>query len=322
MIDKDFNAKKIGKEISPLVFGCANDFINGGNNSNHLFDKAFELGINTFDTARQYGLSENVVGNWLKTKNREDIVLITKCSHPEGDIQRVTPEDIDYDMEKSLEALGTDYVDIYLLHRDDFNVEVGPIVEKMNELMEAGKIKVFGGSNWTIRRIKEANDYAAKHGLQPFTVSSPNFSLGNQIGEPWGGGEGSVTLSGAERKADREWYRKENFLLFGYSSLAHGFFSGRLTSANLDKMDKVIDRFAMSGFNFPENIERLKRAEELAKQKGCTIPQLVLAWIIQQKEVKVYPIVSSTNPERIESNMKALQLKLSPEEIRYVNLES
>ena len=85
----------------------------------------------------------------------------------------MTPEDLKHDIEQSFERLGTDYIDIYLMHRDDLKVEPGPMVEILNEYHKAGRIGAFGGSNWTHQRIAEANQYAGEHGLMPFTVSSP-----------------------------------------------------------------------------------------------------------------------------------------------------
>lgn len=79
-------------------------------------------------------------------------------------------------------------------------VDPGPMVEILNEYHKAGRIGAFGGSNWTHQRIAEANAYASKYGLVPFTVSSPNFGLCNQIDDPWGGGPWSVTISGPAKK--------------------------------------------------------------------------------------------------------------------------
>ncbi len=84
-----------------------------------------------------------------------------------------------------MRRLGTDYLDLYVLHRDDPSVPVGPIVEALTAHKKAGRIGAFGGSNWTHERMQEANEYARVNDLTPFAVSSPNFSLAEQYKEPW-----------------------------------------------------------------------------------------------------------------------------------------
>ena len=99
-------------------------------------------------------------------------MLLSKGAHPTDYRQRVTPYDIDSDLAETLAELDTDYLDIYLLHRDNPELPVGPIVEKLNEHQAAGRIRIFGGSNWTHQRLEEANEYAYAHNLTPMTVSS------------------------------------------------------------------------------------------------------------------------------------------------------
>src|SRR5690606_27782491 len=127
-----------------------------------------------------------------------------------------TPYDITADLFDSLARMQTDYIDIYLLHRDDPDVPVGPIVEILNEHHQAGRIHAFGGSNWSHERIREANEYAAAHGLTPFVASSPNFSLAEQIQEPWAG---CLSIGGRKGAAARDWYRQNQIALFTWSSL-------------------------------------------------------------------------------------------------------
>lgn len=121
-------------------------------------------------------------------------------------VSQLNPEALKHDLDQSLERLGTDHIDIYMLHRDDLKVEVGPIVEVLNEYHKAGKIGAFGASNWTHQRIAEANAYAKAHDLVPFTVSSPNFCICNQIDDPWGMGRGM--FSGRVKSNDMEGAKK------------------------------------------------------------------------------------------------------------------
>ncbi|NQT52881.1 aldo/keto reductase, partial [bacterium] len=158
----------VGKPVSRLVLGTM--IINAGEmeRSAALLDDAVAVGCTTLDTAHVYGggNSERAIGQWMDARgNRDAIVVLSKGAHPNQDRRRVTPFDIAADLHDSLARLRSDYIDLYLLHRDDPDVPVGPIVEALNEHRAAGRIRAFGGSNWTHTRIAEANAYADAHGL-------------------------------------------------------------------------------------------------------------------------------------------------------------
>ena len=129
-----------------------------------LLDNVYETGINTFDCAHLYGNGEceRVFGKWLEDRGlRKEVVILTKCCHMNADRDRVTSFDISSDLHDSLARLRTNYIDLYLLHRDDLRVPVGPIVDTLNHYIGAGNLGVIGGSNWTHERIEWANLYAA-----------------------------------------------------------------------------------------------------------------------------------------------------------------
>ena len=313
--------KNIDKPVSRIIYGCTTEAMIKGENVNELLDKVYEFGINTFDTAENYGLSEVSLGNWMKERNnRDEIVIITKGCHPYDGVDRMTPECLREDIEKSFQRLQTDYIDIYLLHRDVLEVPVGPIVEILNAYHKAGKIGAYGGSNWTIERIQEANDYALKHGLVPFTVSSPNYSLCRQVNDPWGGSAGCVTLTGDENKEARQWYVDNKITVFAYSSLGRGLFSGKVRSDEVEKAKAMMEAGAAHAYCQPENFERLRRAEKLASERNATVSQVALAWLLKQ-DVKAFPIVSASTAERIAGNTKALEIYLSDAEEKWLNLE-
>ena len=222
----------VHKPVSRILYGtAAAPFIMGGD-GNALLDEMFALGVTGFDVARAYLASELSLGRWIESRgNRDKIVILSKCGHPSVfGRKRVTEADMRKDFRKSCGFLRTDYIDIYLLHRDDPDVPAGEIVEIFNAMHAEGKIGAFGGSNWTYRRIAEANEYAYAHNLIPFTVSSPNFGLANQVQDPWGGG--CQTISGPAHAADRAWYRENGMPVVAYSSLGRGLFSGRLKYAD------------------------------------------------------------------------------------------
>ena len=248
------------------------------------------------------------------------MVILSKCGHPTPlGRKRVNEKAMRKDFETSSRYLRTDYIDIYLLHRDNPEVDAGEVVEIFNAMHAEGKIGAFGGSNWTHERIMQANEYAYKHDLIPFTVSSPNFGLADQVRDPWGGG--CVTISGPANKEAREWYRKTDMPVIAYSSLGHGFFSGRLKSSCPDEARKLLSKEAVKGYVCPENFERLRRCEELAEEKNCTVPQIAMAWIYGQK-LNTFAVVSSFSAERMKENIQALEIRLTEEELRRLDLEA
>lgn len=310
----------LNKQASRFVMGTFGMFPDE-NMEKHLtvLDAAFDLGINTIDTARAYD-SEPTVGHWIQERgNREKIVLISKGAHPSPVRERVTPYDIDSDLFESLATLGTDYLDIYMLHRDDTSLSVGPIVEKLNEHHAAGRIRCFGGSNWTDERLAEANEYAYAHNLVPMEVSSPNYSLAEQVENPWA--PGCVTISGPQNEKARAWYQKNQMPVFAYSSLARGLFSGRVNRAIFQKTPEAINEFCRKGYCYECNFVRLDRCEEIAAQKNATIPQVSMAFVLDSP-LNVFPIIGAANRSEIESSLGALKLKLTPDEIAYLDLKS
>ena len=310
----------VDKPVSRLLFGTASPLFTPGMAQFDLLDAAFAAGINAFDTARVYGLAEKSLGLWLRERgNRDQVVILTKGAHPDPDgRKRVTEKDIREDFAVSSSLLGTDYVDIYLLHRDDPDQDAGVIVEILNAMHAEGKIGAFGGSNWTHERIQEANEYAYRKGLLPFTVSSPHYSLARQREDPWGGG--CVSLTGDESKAARDWYRANQMPVIAYSSLGRGLLTGKIRSADEPRAAELLDSFAMKGYGTPDNFRRLARCEELAARKGCGISQLAMAWLYRQP-LNTFAVATMSSPKRIQENADALNVELTEAECRYLNLE-
>lgn len=305
----------------PIIFGCAMEPMLAGQDCSDILEHAYQCGINAFDTAEIYGQSEKVLGKWLRTQRREKMVILTKGCHPH-ERDRVTPEDLRHDVLQSLERLQTDYIDLYALHRDDLNVEVGPLMEVLNEFWRKGMIREIGVSNWSHQRIAEANAYAKARGLRQITFSSPNYCLLDAVEDPWGGSAGGLSISGAENADARKWYRENGIAIFAYSSLGRGFLSGKLKSTDTREMAAtILDKFAMKGFYSEENMRRLARLEQKALEYGCTVSQMALAWLLNQ-ELAVYPILSSTRKENLKQNLGAINIKLSPEELQWMSLEA
>src|SRR6185503_15321266 len=234
-----------------------------------LLDQVYELGGNTIDTAHVYsnGNSERIIGRWMQARGlRDNIVIITKGAAHSEDRRRMTPFDIASDLHDSLARLRTDHIDLYLLHRDDPDVPVGPIMDILNEHQQAGRFHAFGASNWSHQRIEEANAYARANDLAPFVVSSPQFSLADSLAEPW---PLCLSISGSAGAAAREWYAQTQMPLLIWSPLASGFFSGRFRRDNLDQFgEREWDEVAIRTYANEANFQRFDRASVLAAEKG------------------------------------------------------
>ena len=307
----------IDKPVSRLVQGSVMLTAENEAEGFALLDAVFEQGCNTFDTAHIYngGDSDRVLGRWMAARgNRERVVVLGKCAHHNADRKRVTPFDITADLYDVLARMKTDYLDLFVLHRDDPDVPVGPIVDILNEHKRAGRIRAFGGSNWTAARIAAANAYATDHGLTPFALGSPHFSLAEQIEAPW---DDCITITGTAQAQQRAWYRETQCPLFCWSSLAGGFFSGRLTRANQDEHAETL---YLRCYGCEANFQRLERAESLAKKRGITLTQVALAYVLNQP-FNLFSLVAAFTPEEFPGLVPALDIVLSQEELAWLNLE-
>ncbi|MBK8051496.1 MAG: aldo/keto reductase [Anaerolineales bacterium] len=307
----------IEKPISRLVQGTVMIRSHIEAASFQLLDAVFALGCNTFDSAHIYaqGDCERTLGRWIHRRGvRDQVVILTKCAHHNEDRPRVTPFDITSDLYDSLARLQVDTIDLYLLHRDNPAVPVEPIVDVLNEHLAAGRIRAFGGSNWSHHRIEEANAYAAQQGLTPFAVSSPHFSLAVQVKEPW---ENCISLTGAAQDEARAYYARTQMPLFTWSSLAGGFFSGRFTPDNLDTFTEYLDRLCVQSYCYPDNFARLARAQQLAAARGLTVAQVALAYVFGQPWNE-FALVGVNNGAEFAANVTALEVDLTPAELAWL----
>jgi predicted dehydrogenase/aryl-alcohol dehydrogenase-like predicted oxidoreductase len=297
--------KGVGKPVSRLVMGVDNQFTAA--HGTVMFDDFYEQGGNAFDTAFIYagGKCEEVLGQWIQTRGvREDVVVIGKGAHS----PYCNPAALTTQLEISLSRMQLDFVDIYMMHRDNPKVPVGEFVEVLNEHVKAGQIRAFGGSNWSQERIDEANAYAAAHGLKGFTVVSNNFSLARMVDPVWGG---CVSASTAEWRA---WLERSGCALFAWSSQARGFFTERAHPDDLSDPELVRCWYS------EDNFRRRDRAIQMAKEKGVLPINIALAYVLSQP----FPSFSLIGPRLLEetaTSLPGLHVELTPEELRWLNLE-
>ncbi len=293
-------------EKKELCFSMLDIFIS---NCGTLIDTAEIYGV-----PEEYGYSELVIGMWLQErKNREKVVLLSKgcipntCKalHPNG--LDITPTHIHAAIDGSLNRLQTNYIDLWMLHRDSPTKSIGPIVEALNKEVNLGRIKAFGGSNWSTKRIEEVNAYAKANNLQGFSASSPHFCLALAKEPYW---PGAVTTTAT----DILWYEKNSMPLFAWSSTGRGFFAK-------GDPNYIEDPNLVRVFYNEDNFEKLRRAEVLGKKKGLTRLEIAIAYVSNQ-EFPVISLVGPENEEQVKSCIKALETHLTKEEINYLELKS
>lgn len=312
----------IDKPASRLVYGTTFSANQGMEEKAYEeYEIAYENGFRIFDTAYAYGKGENTLGKWLeRSGHRKDVIILDKGFNPCASYcipDVYSGETIKTQINESLERLRTDYADLYLLHRDDPSKPIGEIVEVLNQFYEEGKIGRFGGSNWTMKRILEANAYAEKHGLQGFTICGPNYTYARLIRDPWGG---SVTLTGRQNQDFRDFLTENQMPVFNYSSLGRGFLSGKYRSDNRKPIEECIGDAPIQEYFAPENVKRLERAEKLAAEYGASVPQIGIAWLMKQK-LNLFPLVAPTSREHIEETVKGLEIELTDEQMQYLDKE-
>ena len=291
------------KSISQIVMGT---MLEGAIEQNAhglaLFDDFFERGGTTFDTAFIYG--EKVVGRWLQSRGvRDEVTILIKGAHP----PHCSPEGFRRELHISLERLGVERGDVYMLHRDNTQIPVGEWVDALNDGLKAGLYGAYGGSNWSIERLQEANDYAKQHGLVGFSVASNNFSLARMVNPVW---DGCIASSDA---ASRAWFEQTQTALFSWSSQARGFFARAAK-------DFTSDGELVRCWYGDDNFVRLERAQKLAKERGVSPIVVAAAYVLAQP----FPIFALIGPREISEtrdSFEALDLKLSAEDLRWLNLE-
>jgi aryl-alcohol dehydrogenase-like predicted oxidoreductase len=301
----------ISVPVSRAVIGSMIFNPDAPQNCYDLLDEFGKLGGNCIDSAKGYGGAEKAIGMYFKARNnREKWLLLTKGCHPENNKKRVTVEGIREDLGISFGRLDTPYIDMWMFHRDDPDVPVGPLVEELNEWIGKGKIRTLGASNWTGPRIDEFNEYAQKKGLKGFVASSTNLSLAVAKEAMWAG---SFSVS----PEDKVWHTKKQFPLLAWSSQARGFFSGRFAPDKTEGVDKDVVRVYYS----PDNFERLRRATELGKKKGLSAVQIAFAYVMQQT-FPTWCLIGPANLDELRSSVDALNVVVTPEECRWLNLET
>jgi aryl-alcohol dehydrogenase-like predicted oxidoreductase/predicted dehydrogenase len=295
----------IGKRVSRLVMGTMAPV--SIPYASVMYDDFFARGGTTFDTAHVYGggLSEKMLGEWVKNRSiREEVVILAKGAHT----PYCTPEGLTTQLFESLDRLQMEYVDLYMMHRDNLEVPVSEFIDVMNEHQRAGRMRTFGVSNWTVERIEAANAYARSKGLSGICAVSNNFSLARMVEPVWAG---SMSASDPEFKA---WLTKTQMPLLAWSAQARGFF----VRGNPEDLS---DQSLVNSWYCEDNFRRLERVRELAEKRGVLPTNIALAYVLQQP-FPVFALVGPVSLAETRTTVPALEITLSPEEMRWLNLDS
>ena len=295
----------IDVSVSRLVMGCDNQQTLA--HASAMFDHFFAAGGNTFDTGYIYGdgLQERLLGRWIANRRvRDQVAIIVKGAHtPHCD-----PASIQTQLTVSLERLGIDHADLYLMHRDNPTIPVGEFVEVLDAEVRAGRISTFGGSNWTPARIDAANAYAERTGRHGFSLLSNHFGLARAYDVPWAGCE-HVTDA-----ASKAWLTERQIPLFPWSSQARGFFTGRARPD--DRSDTELVRCYYSDDNF----ERLRRATELGTELGVAPTAIALAYVLHQP-FPTFPLIGPRTIAETSSSLAGVRVQLDPLQVAWLDLQ-
>ncbi|HYD94111.1 MAG TPA: aldo/keto reductase [Noviherbaspirillum sp.] len=266
--------------------------------------QALDLGINFFDTANSYsdGTSEEIVGRALcDFARRDEVVVATKVYYPlrnGPNIGGLSRKAILTEVDNSLRRLGTDYIDLYQIHRWDYATPIEETLEALHDIVKAGKVRYIGASSMYAWQFAKALYLAERHGWTRFVSMQNHLSLLN-------------------REEEREMLplcRSEGVAILPWSPLARG----RLTrdwneSSHRSENDAIAKR--MYGDQMAESDRQVvERVAKIAADRGVPRAQVALAWVMQKAGVTA-PIVGASRPHHLDDAAKALALVLSPEEI-------
>ncbi len=295
------------KQLSRLVMGCDNQQTMA--HASVMFDDFVERGGTTFDTGYAYGggRMERLLGRWMANRDaRDHVVVIGKGGHtPFCD-----PASITRQLHETLDRLGTDHVDVYLMHRDNPAIGVAEFVDVLDEHRRAGLMSTYGVSNWTIDRYTDANRYARSHGRAPLAVLSNHFGLARALHLPWPGCE-HVT-----DRASRAWLSQQQVPLLARSSQACGFFAPYRAHP-----DQHTDPELVRCFYSDDNFERLRRASALARRHGVQATAIALAYVLSQP-FPTFALIGPRSIEETRTSTEALRVELTRAELDWLDLTS
>ena len=294
-----------GLDTAPLVLG-GNVFgwTADEDTSFKLLDRFVESGFNAIDTADVYsawapglagGESEAVMGRWLATRGRrDDVVIMTKVGSLEAR-KGLSADNIAAAVEDSLRRLQTDYLDVYFAHIDDDSVPLEETLGAFSKLVEAGKVRAIGASNYSADRLREALQVSADKGLKRYEIMQPGYNLYDRAGFEQ---ELAALAQG------------EELGVVSYFSLASGFLTGKYASR--DDLKGAARAGFLEGFFDERGMQLLETLRKVSADVGATPAQVSLAWLMTRPGVTA-PIASATSVEQLDDILAAAEVRLPQE---------
>ena len=298
--------------IAPLAFG-GNVFgwSVDEQRSFALLDAFVDAGLNLIDTADVYsawapgnrgGESETIIGKWLKRSGKRDHVVIATKVAKWVEHRGLSPMNIRQAIEGSLKRLQTDHIDLYQAHEDDATVPLSETLGAFGQLIEEGKVRAIGASNYGADRFAEALEVSKRHNLPRYESLQPEYNL--------------VSRTGYEQALE-PLIRKEDIGVINYYALASGFLSGKYRSeADLTKSSARAG--AVKKYLNAHGLKVLATLDEIAAAHKATTAQIALAWLIARPGITA-PIASATSVEQLQELIGAVTLSLSASEIEALN---
>ena len=308
------------KNISKLIMG--NDNQTNYDEASMLWDHWIDVGGNAFDNAHIYGSGsmETLLGRWHKSRNNlKDLVMVVKGAHTPN----CNPKSISTQLTESLDRLQCESADIYIMHRDNLEIPVDEFIDVLNEEKQKGRIKIFGGSNWTLKRFKEANEWANTKNKAGFSILNNNLALCKMIRPLWDG----CVSSNDDKILDYLENTKTAHL--SWSSQGRGYFlpnnitqkiEDEITKAETYRQPGEHSSGPLSCFDSKDNQERKKRAIFLAKKINTSTQNIAGAWPINLN-FPSFALIGPRKIEEIDSSLINLEIQLNNDEINWLNLK-
>ena len=307
------NLGKTGMKVSRICLGMMSygtskwrDWVLDEGDSRPFIQRAVEAGINFFDTADMYsrGVSEEVTGRALKDfANRDEIVLATKVYFPfskKPNMGGLSRKHIMQAVEDSLRRLGTDYIDLYQIHRWDYDTPIEETLEALHDLVKSGKVRYIGGSSMYAYQFAKSLYLADLHGWTRFVSMQNHYNL-------------------IYREEEREMNKlcmEEGVGLIPWSPLARGFLAGtRTKDKSGDSKRAKSDDYAHNMYYRESDFAVVDVVEKLAVEKGVKPAQLALAWLLHKPGVSS-PIIGATKMYQLEEALEAVEIKLTEDDIK------